>query len=177
MRRCLLLLALLLTACGSSSAALGQPESDTSATSYPAPPASLELSPSSCPAASLHVYHPQRLRLLAGCRELSLRGVIKGVKTEADGDLHVKLQVDQGERDPSGGRYVNAANAGGLLVLEPVCEAPVSQRDAQAACQGYHNQLKVPAVGSHVIASGYWTFDSSHGWQELHPLTGLQKLP
>jgi hypothetical protein len=179
--RWLLLFALLLTACGNATTATSsEPEQDTSATSYPPPPASLELSPTSCPAASLHVYRPQRLRLLAGCRELSLSGVIKAERAEADGDYHLLLKVDPGQRDPNGGGFINTENVrqqGGALVLEPVCEHAVTQSSALAACQGYRNLLKIPATSSHVIASGYWVYDSGHGWQEVHPLTGLQKLP
>jgi hypothetical protein len=149
------------------------------ACSGPAPSPSPSPPPASgpCPDATTHVYKPERLQLLAGCQVVTARGVIQAERKEVDGDLHVLLKPDADSLDPLGGHWVNAANSGeelGDLVMEPVCELPVTQVDAASACAGYRNPLVVPAVGSHVAASGYWVSDREHGgWAELHPLTGL----
>src|SRR5437868_4686402 len=141
MRRFLALLALaLLVGCGpfgSSPKSLTSASPDEGAPVTATPPAgAVELNPSSCPAAAAHVYHPQRLHLLAGCREQTLTGVIKRSKPEADGDFHIQLLVDASLRDPQGGPYINAENTrqqAGALVLEPVCENQITQKDAVAA--------------------------------------------
>ena len=74
----------------------------------------------------------------------------------------------------------NSANAQyqhGDLVLEPVCENPVTQSDAVTACQGYHNPLMVPPVGTHVRATGPFVQDLDHsGWTEIHPLEAIARV-
>ena len=84
------------------------------------------------------------------------------------------------QRDPRGGRFTNSVNdaeQGGDLVLEPVCERPVTQPDAVAACAGYHNPLVVPPAGTHVAVTGPWVLDAPHGWQEIHPLEKVEIVP
>ena len=124
-----------------------------------------------------HVYHPARLQILAPC--VTVRGVIVSARHEPDGDLHVLLRVDADQRDPRGGRFTNGVNdtkQGGDLVLEPVCEGPVTQSDAVAACTGYHNPLVVPPAGSHVVVTGPWVLDAPHGHLEIHPLERVEVL-
>jgi hypothetical protein len=98
----------------------------------------------------------------------TVAGVITSIKTEADGDLHVRLRLD-----PQYATLINSMNTDGQhgdLVLEPVCERVVTQRDAMAACSGYTNPINVPPVGTHVVAVGAYVLDNQHGWMELHPL-------
>lgn len=161
---------LALIACSSPAAPPSTPSPTLSASSTPAVTA--------CGNPSEHIYNPDRLRLLAPC--VVVRGVILSVRAEPDGDDHIRLRVDGDQRDPRGGRFVNAANdahQGGALILEPVCEHAVTQADAVAACAGYHNELVVPAVGSHVAATGVWVLDTAHLWTELHPLVRLVAVP
>jgi hypothetical protein len=121
---------------------------------------------STCGNPTAHVYHPYRLELRNRCQSVS--GVIASIRTEADGDLHVRLQLDA--------QYANLINSmnvegqHGDLVLEPVCEGQVTQADAVSACNGYSNPIQVPPVGTHVIAVGAYVQDQQHGWMELHPL-------
>lgn len=150
-------------------------EEEGAARSYLPPSGSTDLT--TCPAASAHIYHPARLKLLAGCQEVKLSGIIHSSKAEPDGDFHVRLIVDPAVKDPHGGSWINMENQrsqGGALVLEPVCEHTVTQQDAVAACVGYHNSILVPPPYAHVLVTGYWVFDMQHGWQELHPLISLQ---
>lgn len=142
------------------------------------PSGSVSLSPANCPAAAAHVYHPGRLWLLHGCQATTLRGTIEYEKPEPDGDFHVRLKLDIGQ-SCSGQACINTQNVKqqrGDLVLEPVCEKEVTQTDAVSACQGYHNDVVVPQVGTHVEATGYWVFDDQHGWNELHPLTAIRQV-
>lgn len=120
-----------------------------------------------------HVYHPDRLQIVQAC--ISVTGTIAFERKEPDGDYHIGLKLD-----PKYGDLVNDCNLTclngaehGDLVLEPVCEVPVTQADAINACAGYHNSLVIPSVGTHVSASGVYVKDLDHGWMEIHPLLSL----
>ncbi len=120
-----------------------------------------------------HVYHPDRLKVIKPC--ITVSGVIEFERKEADGDYHIGLKLD-----PQYADLVNDCNRTcldgaehGDLVVEPVCELPVSQADAQAACTGYHNPLVIPPLGSHVSVRGAYVLDLSHGWTEIHPVTAF----
>jgi hypothetical protein len=148
-----------------------------SATSVPtnAPVSVLPAQPdaATCGDPKAHVYHPDRLRVLAAC--VAVSGYVHVIRREADGDDHVLLKLDPGQD-----RYLNDRNFQaqlGDLVLEPVCVNSVTQADAVAACNGYVNPLRVPAVGTHVVAIGAWMLDLDHGWMELHPLVSLAATP
>lgn len=120
-----------------------------------------------------HVYSPDRLQLLAACIELT--GTVDLEKAQPDGDYHVRLHLDPGQTC-AGQPCLDADNVsqqGGDLILEPVCENPVTQADAVAACQGYHNPLVLPPLGSHVVVMGPFVLDTDHGWNEIHPLESI----
>lgn len=145
------------------------------------PRAAVSPSPSSLTAAKpvcvgdprAHVYSPDRLQLLAACIELT--GTIDLEKAQPDGDYHVRLHLDPGQTCAAQ-PCVDADNVsqqGGDLILEPVCENPITQADAVAACQGYHNPLVLPPVGSHVSVMGPFVLDTDHGWNEIHPLESI----
>ncbi|SRR6266568_8310431 len=120
-----------------------------------------------------HVYSPDRLELLAAC--VGVAGTIEEESSQPDGDYHVRLRLDPGQTCSGqpclDGR--NVSELGGDLLLEPVCENPVTRKDAVAACQGYHNPLVLPPVGSHVAAVGPFVLDIDHGWNEIHPLESI----
>lgn len=120
-----------------------------------------------------HVYNPDRLQILAACIELT--GTIDSETPQADGDSHVHLHIDPGQTC-AGQPCIDAKNVSdqaGDLILEPVCENPISQADAVAACQGDHNPLALPPVGSHVVVMGPFVLDTDHGWNEIHPLDSI----
>jgi hypothetical protein len=116
-----------------------------------------------------HVYHPDRLRVLKPCVDVT--GVVDEIRPEADGDFHVRVHVDPGFE-----WTLNDANRQlqhGDLVVEPVCVHTVTQADAKAACSGYQNPIEIPAAGTHVLLHGPFVLDQDHGWQEIHPLTQI----
>jgi len=120
-----------------------------------------------------HVYNPDRLETIDPC--VALTGTIELERAEPDGDYHVRLRLDPGQTcgaQPCT-NAVNDSQQAGDLVMEPVCENPVTQTDAQAACQGFQNPLIVPSVSSHVIAIGPFVLDRDHGWNEIHPLESI----
>jgi hypothetical protein len=130
-----------------------------------------------------HVYHPARLIVKQQC--IAVTGKIvdatsgtepDGVRHEADGDTHGWLKLDA--------EFVNLLNAGnisnegGNLVFEVVCKFPATQPDAKTACQGFTNQVNLPAVGSHVRIVGSLVQDTFHAqWMEIHPVTSITVIP
>jgi len=165
--------------CGSCLVLVACGESSTSnvASLAPASPSSASGSSTTCPDdPHAHVYSPDRLRLLVPC--VTLIGTIELERAEPDGDFHVRLRLDAGQMC-GGDPCINADNVSrqaGDLVLEPVCETPITQADAVAACQGYNNPLMVPPLGSYVAASGPFVLDLDHGWNEIHPLESIAAL-
>jgi hypothetical protein len=97
-----------------------------------------------------HVYHPGRLEVKEQC--LRITGTIELVRREPDGDDHIRVKLD-----PPYANLINNENVvrqDGDLVVEPVCENPVTQADAAAACRDFHSDITVPPVGSHVTIVG-----------------------
>ncbi len=133
-----------------------------------------------------HVYHANRLIVKKQCIEVTGTMVdatapLKskqpdGVRHEPDGDTHGWLKVD-----PQFKNLLNAGNTsaeGGNLVFEIVCRFPVTQADAQTACQGYKDKIQLPKVGSHVRIVGTYVQDTFHAkWNEIHPVTSITVIP
>ncbi len=120
-----------------------------------------------------HVYNPDRLQVLNVCQGVS--GIVEKIIQEADGDVHIRLQVDQGFEN-----LLNQANYDyqyGTLVLEVVCVYPVTQADAVQACSGYTNAIGLPSVNENISVVGQYVTDLDHGWNEIHPVFSIQQLP
>ena len=138
------------------------------------------------PSVSAHVYHPNRLIVKQQC--IAVTGTIvdatanqskhqaDGARHEKDGDTHGWLKLDPGLEN-----LLNAGNMsdeGGNLVFEIICKYPVTQADAQAACQGYTDHVTLPPVGSHVRIVGQYVQDTFHAkWNEIHPVTSITLVP
>jgi hypothetical protein len=121
-----------------------------------------------------HVYNPSRLEIVDKC--ITVTGNIDSIRTERDGDLHIRLRPD-----PPHAHLVNQANQEnqfGDLVLEPICIGKVTQATAITACQNFHQNIDIPSVGSHVQVIGSYVLDKEHGeWAEIHPVTIMAKNP
>jgi hypothetical protein len=120
-----------------------------------------------------HVYHPARLKVVEKCIEVT--GTIFHIKKEADGDDHIQVKVD-----PPFDKLLNDRNKtaqAGSLVVEPVCEGPVTQADAMAACRDFHSPVRLPKDGMQVKILGAFVLDTEadHGWTEIHPVTSITK--
>jgi hypothetical protein len=111
--------------------------------------------PHACPLAGdvlAGVYHPGRLEVLNPCTRADGRIVL--VKPEADGDLHLLVNLD-----PSYTRLLDSGNATKLhddLVVE------LMPRDA--------GHVSAPQVGQSVSVLGAWSHDRWHDWNEIHPV-------
>ncbi len=117
-----------------------------------------------------HVYHSYRLQVLNPCT--SVTGTIYSIRPEADGDDHIDVTLDPGYES-----FLNNGNVTGQhgkLVVEPVCQNPVTQADAAASCSAYQQNVFIPQVGDHVRITGAFVLDQDHGWQEIHPVTSIE---
>ena len=119
-----------------------------------------------------HVYNPARLQVIDSCKTVT--GTIESIRTEADGDFHIRLKLDS-----QFSNLINSANIKGQhgdMVVEPICINPVTQADAISACQNYHQNIGVPPVGTHVEITGSYVLDREHGsWAEIHPVTSIKQ--
>jgi hypothetical protein len=118
-----------------------------------------------------HVYHPARLHVRESCK--TVEGVITKIRREADGDLHILLDVE----DKSLLNEKNFSSQEGALVLEPICQKTPTQADAIEPCQGYAGPFFAVKVGERVRVTGAYVLDTEHGWMEIHPVTSMTTLP
>jgi hypothetical protein len=121
-----------------------------------------------------HVYNPSRLQVVEPCKTVT--GIVESIRTERDGDYHIRLKPD-----PQFSDLINSANVNGQfgdLVLEPICVNPVTQPDAISACHDFHQIISIPPIGTHVQVIGSYVLDSQHGgWAEIHPVTSISEIP
>jgi len=128
-----------------------------------------------------HVYHgtfstPQdRLKVLDSC--ITITGKIESAAAEDDGDRHIRLRVDKPFK-----KLLNAKNRTGqkgFLVVEPVCERKVTQKDTllEKVCNAFHQDLYTSKLhGKRVTVTGVYVEDQEHGWREIHPVTSIALL-
>lgn len=119
-----------------------------------------------------HVYNPDRLEVKQDC--ISLTGTIEKIIKEKDGDAHIRLKLDLEYSNLINQKNIDAQN--GSLVVEPVCLYSITQESALGICNGWHNEIILPPVGTHVIAHGSYVLDKQHGWMEIHPLTSIRVI-
>ena len=113
-----------------------------------------------------------RLRIIQDC--VTVTGTIISAKPEADGDFHIRLQLDRQFASMANAR--NRSGQHGALVLEPVCMSPVTQSDTikEHACDGFAQHVYSPnMLMQHVRVTGAYVTDMEHGWNEIHPVTSI----
>ena len=119
-----------------------------------------------------HVYNPTRLQQLAPC--ITVTGVIDESDADRDGDQHFLLRLDPGQDTLVNKR--NNKKKSGEIVLEIVCANPTTMKKVKSACAGYTNPIAIPAVGTHVRATGTYVLDTHNGWTEIHPVSRIDKI-
>ena len=119
-----------------------------------------------------HVYNPTRLKQVSTC--LNVTGVIVESSADDDGDQHFLLRLDPGQDKLLTKR--NTKKKGGALVIEIGCANPIKLKKVKSACAGYTNRIPIPAVGTHVRATGTYVLDTHNGWTEIHPVSILQPI-
>ncbi len=137
-----------------------------------------EITPSPC-GASLkiewqHVYHPDRLVVREQCKVVT--GVIDSVRSEPDGDFHVRLALDPGQENLLNEKNMSVQH--GDLVIEPICEHPATQTDAIAWCENFAGGVPRPRKGMRVRVAGSYVHDvgRGHGWNEIHPAVLIEEI-
>ena len=119
-----------------------------------------------------YVYNPNRLSIQETC--IRITGTILAKVQEADGDFHIRVQLDSQYQSLLTPANQNQCAQGicGLLVVEPVCVNLVTQSDAISTCAADLDPLiNLPNINDHVWMEGRYVFDTAHGgWAELHPL-------
>jgi hypothetical protein len=169
---------LLLAGCGSaipSSALTPASSSTVSASAAPSPsPSPSRQATAACKATDQdrYVYHPDRLIVRAACARVT--GTVLAIRQEADGDLHVRVQLDAPFRNMLTPENQLECGQGvcGLLVVEPICVDAVTQLDAESSCADDTDPLRgLPVLNQHIWLEGRYVLDSDHSdWAELHPL-------
>ena len=101
------------------------------------------------------VYSPDRLQVRDRCRKVT--GVVRTVRDEEDGDVHLGIHLD----GPYRGMLMqnNYTEQSGNLVVE------FMPRD--------HGHLTEPGIGDRVTVIGAYVDDADHGWAEIHPVFGF----
>jgi len=119
-----------------------------------------------------HVYHADRLHTIEHCKLVT--GIVEQVRSERDGDFHIRLRLDPGQELLT--NHGNQERQGGDLVVEPICEHPVTQEDAVDACRDFSGGVPRPHKGMHVRVIGPYVLDVEHGWMEIHPAVLIEEL-
>jgi hypothetical protein len=109
----------------------------------------------------------------AACQEF--RGRVVKVIKERDGDHHIWALPDQGYSFLLNGQNNFQGAQAMVLEISPACTGQPA--DSQAAAHCPPSPIQPPAMGDHIRALGPWNFDSEHGWNEIHPVNVLEKLP
>jgi hypothetical protein len=110
-----------------------------------------------------NIHHPNRLKILESEKEVS--GVVRGVKSELDGDIHIRLYIE----DKSLLTINNQKDEDGCLVLEIVC----AKESIFSTCKNYKSKIPIPKVGDSIQVSGPYVYDKIHGINEIHPVCSL----
>jgi len=114
-----------------------------------------------CPCEKVH--YPYRLKTIE--KEKTISGVVKKVKGELDGDIHIRLVII----DKTLLTNNNLKHEDSCLVLEIVC----AKESIFSICKGYQNNIPIPKVGDSIQVTGPYVYDKIHGINEIHPIENL----
>jgi len=119
-----------------------------------------------------YVYNRKRLEITEICKTVT--GVIEESNADEDGDQHMLLKLDKGQKSILTQRNIKKKQ--GDLVIEAVCINNVSLKKVGNTCKGYVNHIQLPHIGDHVKVTGSLVIDSHNGWAEIHPITSIEKF-
>ena len=102
-----------------------------------------------------------------------------------DGDYHIQVKLDPGQRELLNARN-RSRNRGqhGYFVIEPICQKAPTQATAKqgGSCRGFRQNLPALATvranlkkkkGTQIEITGAFITDAEHGWNEIHPITSI----
>jgi hypothetical protein len=119
-----------------------------------------------------YVYNPDRLKVINKCKIVT--GVIEESNPDEDGDQHMLLKLDKGQKELLTSR--NKEKKQGDLVIEAVCANKTTLKKVGTTCNGYINKIQIPTVGEHVQVTGSYVIDTHNGWAEIHPITKIEVI-
>lgn len=115
------------------------------------------------------VFSKERLVVLDS--NVTISGYVQKVDAELDGDYHIQLKLD------STFNYLldkgNINKQDGCLVLEIVCGRKTIW-PFNCPCKGFKNTILIPKQGDYIRVSGYFVYDKTHGWNEIHPIVKME---
>jgi hypothetical protein len=134
------------------------------------------------------VYIPGRLRLLERCRTVS--GTLDCLKSEPDGDIHLRLRLDPQYAallTPANDLQTCAGRNGPHLVVEiiPQHKTGVLFGNNDADSGGFITPM-TPRPGDHIVATGPYVIDTNalhrfiyqgraaENWAEIHPAWAIR---
>lgn len=110
----------------------------------------------------VHVYHPQRLRVLETCADVT--GAVVAWRREHDGDYHVNMRIDA----PGWTNAVNDSRQHGLTVVEFVPLMPQPAR--------FYAGQRLRIVGTKVADQQHKPRGAGLGWVEMHPVFRVEDV-
>lgn len=133
------------------------------------------------------VYIPERLKVSDRC--LTASGIVDCLKSEPDGDIHIRLRLD-----PQYARLLRPANSlqtcldqpGPHLVVEVIPQHPEDVFRTNDADAGGFISPPTPSPGDHITVTGPYVVDSNilhrvlyqgrpaENWAEIHPAWAIR---
>lgn len=118
-----------------------------------------------------HVYEPERLRIIEPC--IAVEGRVVAVYPASDGDLHIGLDPDR----KSVLNLINVMHMHGQLVVEEICHHAPTGYNVKADCGDFRPPVLVPNIGDRVRVTGVYVTDLDNNWNEVHPVTRIERIP
>lgn len=118
-----------------------------------------------------HVYNKDRFEIKR--KSITVAGIVRSVRREADGDVHIQIKLDRNQQLLNEKNYKNQDSC---LVVEIIYVYIPTQKNAIIDGMGYKNTVYVPKKGEHVQITGPYVLDKHHGWMEIHPVTKVKAI-
>lgn len=116
-----------------------------------------------------HVFHPFRLIVYKNCVKVS--GIVSGIDRVPDGDYKFGLTLDPQYRWTL--NFGNKLAYQDKLVVEIVCVGKITESAPKKACGGFKNNVYLPKNGERVTVIGQHVLDTTHLWNEIHPVYNI----
>jgi len=120
-----------------------------------------------------HTYNWHNLNLKLRC--VTMTGTVQLILPPAqtgDGDAHIYILPDAGYDS----LVYSPTTFPTWLNVEETCVGTPLDTTVDPYCNGWPNPLYLPNVGERVRCTGPWVFDPVHGWNEIHPVSGMELL-
>ena len=120
-----------------------------------------------------HTYNWHNLNLKLRC--VTMTGTVQLIlppSQTGDGDSHIYILPDAGYDS----LVYSPTTFPTWLNVEETCTGTPLDTTVDPYCANWPNPLYLPNVGERVRCTGPWVFDPTHGWNEIHPVSGMELL-